>query len=101
MFSKFLQSSVPKHKFPAKEPKNSAHILTSSESRQILLEKQRKKEEAMAKKEERKQVREKAKLLKAIDAEKKKESAARLRQSQPGFHDEQKNSTGNSSRKFY
>ena len=51
-------------------------------------------------KEERKQAREKAKLLKAIDAEK-KESAARLKQSQPGFHDEQENSTGKSSRKFY
>ena len=69
--SRFLRSSTPKYKFPQLEPKNSARILTSAESLRILEEKQRKKQEEVAKKEERKAAREKAKVMKAIEAQRK------------------------------
>ena len=67
--SKFLRISTPKHKLPAKEPKNSARILTSAESRRILEEKQKKKEQEAVRKEERMKAREKAKLMKAVEAQ--------------------------------
>lgn len=69
--SKLLGSSTSKYKLPQLEPKNSARILTSAESLRILEEKQRKKQEEAAKKEERKAAREKAKLMKAIEAQRK------------------------------
>lgn len=49
---------MPRIKVPVIEPKNTAKILTSAESRQILEEKKRKKEEEKARKEERKAARE-------------------------------------------
>ncbi len=69
--SKLLRSTTPKYKLPQLEPKNSARILTSAESLRILEEKQRKKREEAAKKEERKAAREKAKVMKAIEAQRK------------------------------
>jgi len=69
--SKFLGSSTPKYKLPAKEPKNSARILTSAESLRILQEKKQKKEQEAARKEERKMAREKARMMKAIEAQNK------------------------------
>ena len=71
LFSKFLKTSTPKYKMPAKEPKTSARILTSAECLRIMQEKKRKKDEEAARKEKRKLAREEARLMKAINEKQK------------------------------
>ena len=57
MLSKVIDYQIPSIKYPEKEPKSSARVLTSEENRKKILDKEKEKNEKAALKEERKQQR--------------------------------------------
>ena len=55
MLSKVIDYQIPSIKYPEKEPKSSARVLTSEENRKKILDKEKEKNEKAALNEERKQ----------------------------------------------